>query len=773
MPSIPSRFTRLKVFLGYASLLALLLVALLYIHKEMENLETLDQEQLLNSDSLYALIQEKDRKMQAFLQENSRQKGFVLSEEDLERLLEPTLQPSRKQIVIKQDSVIHAGKPKSFLKRVAEVFAPRQDSSIQIGTRVEITIDTIQTPDSTDSIKAGIIENLRQNNSELSALRKKQESIRRNEEILNTRISSIISQYETQAAKQIQDFNLKQQALRQKSVRTIAAIAVAAIGLAALFLIIIYRDLARNKRYRIQLEEARRHAEELLHSREQMMLAITHDFKAPLGNIMGYAELLDEQLTDQPTRENLKHIQNSAQHLMGLIKKLLNFHRLEQKKTELVTQPFSPTGFFREIAADFLPAIQAKNLTLHTDFSDLPDGGYATDTVQLRQLVDNLMSNALKFTDNGNITLRARMQNHWLRFSVQDTGSGIDEADRERIFHAFTRLPGAQGREGFGLGLSIVDELVRLFQGEIRIESQKGEGTTFTVLLPLPEAKGNAPQAAEEQASPPQGETALSGIRFLIIDDDLIQLRLTHERFTRRGAIADCCLKPEELVGRLREARYDFILTDVQMPAMNGFELLELLRASNLPGAKETPVIAVTARDMDEKEFTSKGFAGCLHKPYSANEVAQLVGRIRNGNMPPSKSPEVPPLPQESGSTPGGKPQGNPPIPTKKPDWEGLFDFCGNGEDEKKELLGLFLKETQKNLEQLLLGSKEGDMEKIAAIAHKQFPLFQIIHADECARLMDELQREGQAFTPEAKEKTERLIAAEKEIIHILQTELL
>ncbi|MGI6219797.1 MAG: hybrid sensor histidine kinase/response regulator [Bacteroidaceae bacterium] len=773
MPAIPSRFTRLKVFLGYASLLALLLVALLYIHQEMENLEAIDQEQLLNSDSLYALIREKDHKMLTFLQESNRQKGLTLSEKELKKLLEPSPQPVRKQVVIHQDSIVHREKPKSFFKRVAEVFSPTKDSALQIGTRVEITIDTLQTPAANDSLKESIGKSIKQNQSALSSLRKKQESIRRNEQILNSRIDSIISQYETKANEQIQKFNLKQQTLRNKSVRAIATIAVSALLLAAIFLIIICRDLARNKRYRIQLEEARRHAEELLHAREQMMLAITHDFKAPLGNIMGYAELLDEQLAGKAPQENVRHIQNSAQHLMELIKKLLNFHRLEQKKTELVATPFSPLHFFEEIAADFRPTAQARNLALHTDFSDLPTAGYETDTVQLRQLIDNLMSNALKFTDHGSITLRARMQNHWLRFSVADTGSGIDEADRERIFHAFTRLPGAQGREGFGLGLSIVHELISLFQGEIQIESRKGEGTTFTVLLPLNPSTARPQTTDGTENATPQNEKTLEGIRFLIIDDDRIQLRLTQERFSRRGATADCCVTPEELIERLRNARYDFILTDVQMPAMSGFELLELLRASNLPGAKDTPIIAVTAREMDEKEFTDKGFAGCLHKPYSAHEVVQLVERIRSQSKPQDNTEKVPALSAESGGTSGEKSRDFSDSPTGKPDWSGLTGFCGDDENEKKELLELFQSETLRELELLEKAQKEGDMQAIAAIAHKQLPVFQLIRADECAQLMCDLQQPGKTFSPEAKAQTERLIAAEKEILHLLQTELL
>lgn len=769
MPSPPSRFTRLKIFLGYASLLALLLIALLYIHREIEHIEAIDREQLLNSDSLQALIKEKDRRMLAFFRETNRPEGYILSEEDIEKLMQSPPPRIQRHVVIRHDSVVHKTRPKSFLKRVAEVFAPRQDSALQTSTRIEVITDTLHTPSPGDSLKKDLADNLRQKDSALTALRKRRERIRRNEQILSAQIDSIITRYEADAARQSEAFQLRQQELRRKSVYAIASIAVAALLLAAVFLFIICRDLTRNKRYRIQLEEARRHAEELLRAREQMMLAITHDFKAPLGNIMGYAELLEGKLTEEGQREDLRHMQSSARHLMELIRKLLNFHRLEQKKTELVAVPFSPARFFREIAADFLPAARAKRIELLTDFSDLPDEEYEADTVQLRQLTDNLMSNALKFTDRGSVTLRARMQNGWLRLAVQDTGQGIDEADRERIFRSFTRLPGAQGREGFGLGLSIVHELVELFGGEIRLDSTKGQGTTFTVLLPL--RKADAPQKDNEQedTAAAQQRNQLEGIRFLIIDDDRIQLRLTRQRLCAQGATADCCVEPDELFDHLRNARYDFILTDVQMPAISGFKLLELLRASNLPGAKDTPIIAVTAREMEESEFTSKGFAGCLHKPYSTSEVARLTTRIRKLSAPKGSAEKAAALPPESGSTFAGERQHFSQKGPAGPDWQALAAFCGGDEKETRELLTLFRTETERDIRSLQKAKDEGDRHTISHLAHKQLPMFRIIGAEECVRLMARLEKRGEAFTPETGDLAGQLIAAEKRILNSLQ----
>ena len=211
--------------------------------------------------------------------------------------------------------------------------------------------------------------------------------------------------------------------------------------------------------------------------------------------------------------------------------------------------------------------------------------------------------------------------------------------DRERIFQEFTRLPGAQGEEGFGLGLSIVHKLVTLLEGTIDVRSVVGEGSTFTVIQPLyPVGKAlsdykdkkqsvinntNTVPAAEEDEGT---QLPVPAANILLIDDDKIQLTLTAAMLEQQGIHATCCEQLDELTEQLRENHFDVLLTDVQMPAINGFDLLKLLRASNIPQAKTIPIIAVTARsDMNEAEFLEHGFAGCLHKPFTVKELIQLT----------------------------------------------------------------------------------------------------------------------------------------------------
>ena len=215
------------------------------------------------------------------------------------------------------------------------------------------------------------------------------------------------------------------------------------------------------------------------------MLAITHDFKAPLGSIMGYTELLSRLTEDERQRFYLDNMKSSSEHLLKLVSDLLDFHRLDLNKAEVNRVTFNPSQLFEEIHVSFEPLTAAKGLTLQCHVAQELNGRYISDPLRLRQIVNNLLSNAVKFTPKGEIALTAKYDSSKLTIAISDTGKGMATEDRERIFQEFTRLSGAQGEEGFGLGLSIVKKLVVLLEGTIDVQSKLGEGSCFTVILPL------------------------------------------------------------------------------------------------------------------------------------------------------------------------------------------------------------------------------------------------------------------------------------------------
>ena len=634
------RFTKLKITAGYTLLLAILLFSLVFVHREMEALSAADDQQNLRTDSLLTLLHEKDQNTIQMLRVLSEANDSLLSASEIEEIISEqdsviTQQRVQHRVITKRDSLITTPKKKGFFKRLAEVFSPsKQDSAVLVNTSLEVATDTILQPTTS---KDSLQQKIRMATEEKRLQRKK--TIRRTStkyQRMNTqltaRMDSLIKQYEEEMTLRARQDAELQQEVRMRSARIIGGIAVGAVLLSAFFLILIMRDISRSNRYRQQLEVANKRAEDLLVAREKLMLAITHDFKAPLGSIMGYTELLSRLTEDERQRFYLDNMKSSSEHLLKLVSDLLDFHRLDLNKAEVNRVTFNPSQLFDEIYVSFEPLTAAKGLALQCHVAPELNGRYISDPLRLRQIVNNLLSNAVKFTQKGEISLTASYDSSKLTIAIADTGKGMASEDRERIFQEFTRLSGAQGEEGFGLGLSIVKKLVTLLEGTIDVQSTLGKGSCFTVTLPLyPVGKSIAESESTESENADITEESavippMKVIRVLLIDDDRIQLNLTAAMLKQHGIDAVCCEQLEQLIEQLRSSVFDVLLTDIQMPAINGFDLVKLLRASNIPQAKTIPVIAVTARsEMDKAALHEHGFAGCLHKPFTVKELLMTV----------------------------------------------------------------------------------------------------------------------------------------------------
>lgn len=756
------RFTKLKVTIGYTLLLAILLFSLVFVHHEMEALSAADDRQNLRTDSLLTLMHEKDQNTIQMLRVLSEANDSLLSASEIEEIISEqdsviTHQRVQHRVITKRDSLLTTAKKKGFFKRLAEVFAPsRQDSAVLVNTSLEVATDTILEPvASKDSLQ----QKIRMATEEKKLQRKK--TIRRTStkyqrmnSQLTARMDSLIKQYQEETTLRDRQEAEMQQEVRMRSARTIAGIAIGAVLLSAFFLVLIVRDISRNNRYRRQLEEANKRAEDLLVAREKLMLAITHDFKAPLGSIMGYTELLSRLTEDERQRFYLDNMKSSSEHLLKLVSDLLDFHRLDLNKAEVNRVTFNPSQLFEEIYVSFEPLTAAKGLALQCHVAPELNGRYISDPLRLRQIVNNLLSNAVKFTQQGGITLTARYDSSKLTVEVADTGKGMAAEDCERIFQEFTRLSGAQGEEGFGLGLSIVKKLVVLLEGTIDVQSKLGEGSCFTVVLPLYPVGDSVRESRSLSVNEPTDTDKeavavprLKVSRVLLIDDDRIQLRLTEAMLKQQGIDAVGCEQLEELIEQLRTSAFDVLLTDIQMPAINGFDLVKLLRASNIPQAKTIPVIAVTARsEMDESALHEHGFAGCLHKPFSVKELLQAV----NEGQPATVA--------------------SPLVENTENAAINLSALTAYSEDDPEaahSIIQTFIEETRKNADRMRQALSDKDMDGIAAMAHKLLPLFSLINASRAVALLNWLEmRRGQIFVEEACEK---VVCALEEIQQVLK----
>ena len=751
------RFTKLKITAGYTLLLAILLFSLVFVHREMEALSAADDQQNLRTDSLLTLLHEKDQNTIQMLRVLSEANDSLLSASEIEEIISEqdsviTQQRVQHRVITKRDSLITTPKKKGFFKRLAEVFSPsKQDSAVLVNTSLEVATDTILQPTtSKDSLQQKIrMATEEKRLQRRKTIRRTSTKYQRMNTQLTARMDSLIKQYEEEMTLRARQDAELQQEVRMRSARIIGGIAVGAVLLSAFFLILIMRDISRSNRYRQQLEVANKRAEDLLVAREKLMLAITHDFKAPLGSIMGYTELLSRLTEDERQRFYLDNMKSSSEHLLKLVSDLLDFHRLDLNKAEVNRVTFNPSQLFDEIYVSFEPLTAAKGLALQCHVAPELNGRYISDPLRLRQIVNNLLSNAVKFTQKGEISLTAGYDSSKLTIAIADTGKGMALEDRERIFQEFTRLSGAQGEEGFGLGLSIVKKLVTLLEGTIDVQSTLGKGSCFTVTMPLyPVGKSIAESESteSENADTTEGAAAIPPmkvIRVLLIDDDKIQLNLTAAMLKQHGIDAVCCEQLEQLIEQLRSSVFDVLLTDIQMPAINGFDLVKLLRASNIPQAKTIPVIAVTARsEMDKAALHEHGFVGCLHKPFT---VKELLLTVNEGQLSADEAHITEDMQLNVNA---------------------LTSFSEDDPEATHSIIQTFIEETQKSADRMVQALNAKEVDEIAAIAHKLLPLFTLIGAGNAVILLSWLEaRRGEDFSTEINEKVESILQEIQKIL--------
>ena len=255
----------------------------------------------------------------------------------------------------------------------------------------------------------------------------------------------------------------------------------------------------------------------------------------------------------------------------------------------------------------FKPLAESKQLTFTVD--NRVDEIVSGDKDRIISIGSNLLSNAIKFTKSGTITLSTDYKDGMFMLSVSDTGTGMTKEQQQRIFTPFERLGNAVTEDGFGLGLAIVSDTVKLLKGSINVESEPGKGSRFTVSLPLPKAEEAV--AGEKKQ---ENHVSLSGYSILAIDNDILLLNMLHDMYRQHGVECDTCQSVDELTDLMRTKNYDLLITDLKMPEINGYEVLELLRTSEIGNSQTIPVVAATAAGyVEEEELKGKGFAA-LHQ---------------------------------------------------------------------------------------------------------------------------------------------------------------
>ena len=613
---------------------------------------------------------------------------------------------------------------KGFFRRLGDAFRRQHTDTVGM-TRVQkrATADTVNhRVDIADSVANALAEI--QQKQQRESGRQKERIAGRNSEL--QRVSILLAWRTGQLLEDIQ--NDEHTALRRvvdkamNSRRTmimrIAGLGLLAILSAAILVVYILRDIRRERRDHQRIIEAKAETERIMQQRERLLLTITHDIKAPAASIAGFIDLLAEYVDRPKAIGYLKSIGGSAQHLLQLVSALLDYHQLESGKVEIHEESFSPATLIRECVGGMQPQALEKGLLLESNINVADNMVCRSDAFRIKQIVNNLVGNAIKYTDEGKVTVSTAYMNGRLTIGVDDTGCGMTPEEQQRVFNAFTRLPGAQRKEGVGLGLSIAREIVERLGGSINLVSRKGEGSKFTVVIPMEMANGNDDKAettidieidetAEAGAGISQSnENRNSGdksLRILIVDDDKLQQQLLLEMFARvEGILLDITSTTHacEAIQLAHDIKPDIVFTDIEMPEMNGNEIMKRIRENGMA----MKFVAITAHEPSiMPKLRNEGFDACLFKPFSVETLAATICQI-TGHMVRVKEKQ-----QDS---------------TADSLRSALLPFTDGDAEAERQIIADVCRSIDEYLE--LLGDADNS-DSIAKAAHKAMPLLEMI----------------------------------------------
>ncbi len=459
---------------------------------------------------------------------------------------------------------------------------------------------------------------------------------------LNRQLQTLIQQMDHKVQTDLREREAEISAMREKSFLQVGGLTAFLILLLVTSYIIIHRYATRIKRYKQkttdligQLQKSVKQNESLIASRKKAMHTITHELRTPLTAIHGYAELVQNNETEK-TSGYADNILQAAKRMTAMLNSLLDFFRLDSGKEQANVRPFRLGSIAELLQTEFAQQAEAKDLKLTIE---CPEGIILNgDKERVIQICDNLLGNAVKFTNAGGVSLVISYDGNMLTIVVADTGTGMSEEEKHRVFGAFERLSNAATQDGFGLGLSIVKQIVGMLRGTIQLNSEKGKGSRFIVMLPM----NTADIGIEEQTEAENSVHIEKPYSVIVLDDNPMVLSMIKEMYANMGVHCDTFNTIGDVMEAMRQHTYDLMITDMKMPEINGYEVLELLRSSSVGNSKNIPIVVATASgSCDEEELLEKGFTACLFKPFSISELTAVSDKCLPSGTDKDELPDL------------------------------------------------------------------------------------------------------------------------------------
>ena len=762
----------LKVALGYSAIAIIMILAISLVYSNTKSINAVNeasreyiQKRGAADSTISALLKEEQRNLKQ------------LSDAMTGKPTQNYLQDKVKNLNTGKDSIlVHSKAPQTheakkttvevlktrrgFFRRLADAFKKEHAETLSVKQDSNrAVIDSVTTPVNVAENVATILDQI--DKKEKVATQDHKQSINKEMEDLKM----VSAKLALRSAKHLSDVHQREKDNMQEAIekamqaRKHLLWQMELLGIVAFFAIVImiwfiWRDARKERIYRENLEAANEEIQRIMNQRERLLLTITHDIKAPAASISGFIDLMKAYVSNPQGIECLQNIKNSAAHLSHLVASLLDYHQLENGLMKVQPTSFSPAQLVTESVEGMKLRAEEKGLeisfeckmkgmgtsdsseTSETSDSPMKKEFFRADAFRIRQILDNLVSNAIKYTDQGSVTIQAQVSKilgkPTLTLSVKDTGKGMTDEEKQKVFQAFTRLKSAQGIEGTGLGLSITQELVSLLGGEIILHSTLGKGSTFIVTIPIePAPKEEAQEmvpsevkhdssldSAQDKEGQDSGSHQVSDMKkkpefanhkILILDDDKLQLQLLQEMLRRIAGDTwqvFACNHVMDALTTLHNEQPALMLMDIEMPEMNGMDMIAHINHTKMM------VVAMTAHDTSILEQLLKaGFDDCLFKPFSMEKLSDILG-IESQPLPDAQ-PETPFQPDLSSQQ------------KSNPQLDALLAFAGGDEEAAKEILDTVKQELAAHLTNLKEAIEEEALstDRIGKAAHKLLPI--------------------------------------------------
>lgn len=744
----------LKVALGYSAIAIIMILAISLVYSNTKSINAINeasreyiQKRGAADSTISSLLKEEQRNLKQ------------LSDAMAGRPTQNYLQDKVKNLNTGKDSIlVHSKAPQTheakkttvevlktrrgFFRRLADAFKKEHAETLSVKQDSNrAVIDSVTTPVNVAENVANILEQI--DKKEKVETQDHKQSINREMEELKM----VSAKLALRSAKHLSDVHQREKDNMQEAIKKamearkhllwqMELLAIVAFFAIVIMIWFIWRDARKERIYRENLEAANEEIQRIMNQRERLLLTITHDIKAPAASISGFIDLMKAYVSNPQGIECLQNIKNSAAHLSHLVASLLDYHQLENGLMKVQPTSFSPAQLVAESVEGMKLRAEEKGLAISFECKMKGMEYFRADAFRIRQILDNLVSNAIKYTDRGSVTIQAQVSEilgkPTLTLSVKDTGKGMTDEEKQKVFQAFTRLKSAQGIEGTGLGLSITQELVSLLGGEIILHSTLGKGSTFIVTIPIEpapveESQEMAPSEVEHDSSPDsaqdkEGQNSgshqvtdikkkpeFANHKILILDDDKLQLQLLQEMLRR--IVGDtwqvfACNHVMDALTTLHNEQPALMLMDIEMPEMNGMDMITHINHTHMM------VVAMTAHDTSILgQLLKAGFDDCLFKPFSMEKLSDILG-IESQPLPDAQ-PETPFQPDLSSQQ------------KSNPQLDALLAFAGGDEEAAKEILDTVKQELAAHLENLKEAIEEESLstDRIGKAAHKLLPI--------------------------------------------------